>query len=694
MSRVKMSILFIVLMGSSSMGFGQVADTTVQKVQLEPVEIFPRFIPQPVLSLTASVQTVPESKIEIQHPGTLLPAFNTISGVRMEERSPGSYRISMRGSLIRSPFGIRNIKMYIDEFPLTDAGGNTYFNLLDPASIAAIHVLKGPDGSLYGANSGGVILIQPKGFNVNQNQASLLLSGGSYGQFLQQLSLQRRVNDNYSFSVDQSFTRSDGYRENTALNKKTFQTAHKYQYSRKNHLRILVLYSDLDYRTPGGLTESQMLEDPKMARQPSGPFPSAVEQKAGIHNKTFLGGIAHQADISDKFSHLMSVVGSFTDLENPFITNYEIRKEKNVGIRTWLSYKDTLNRQFQLQMQAGFEGQKGWNRIDNFDNDQGTATMPQSMDNLDNAVGSIFYRAMVILFKQWMIEASAGLNFARISYKQRFPVSTDPHGDISFGRIWMPRIATSFLLGEGIAIRGSVSKGYSLPAIAEVRSSDNIINTALEAEMGINYEAGMRVELPGRRFTADVSLYLYAMDNGIVRHLRDNGAEYYVNAGKIKQKGAEVFVSAQLLPAQDNRLIRMLSLQTAVSYNHYRFGRYQVDADDFSGNKVTGVPDWVWTNNMIMILTKRTSLNISHNYTSSMPLNDANAAYSAGYHLIQVKGTFNLMLTSTKRIQFFGGIDNLLNESYSLGNDINAFGNRFYNPAPMRNYYGGVEFRF
>src|SRR5690606_8225943 len=186
---------------------------------------------------------------------------NTLAGIRMEERSPGSYRLAMRGSLIRSPFGIRNIKIYLDEFPLTDAGGNTYLNLIDPASISSIHVLKGPDGSLYGANSGGVIRIQPKGFNVNQNQGSLLLSGGSFGLFQEQLSVQRKVNDKYSFSVDQSFTRSDGYRENSVLNKKTFQTAHKWQYSKNNVLRFLALYSDLIYHTPGGLTESQMQEN-------------------------------------------------------------------------------------------------------------------------------------------------------------------------------------------------------------------------------------------------------------------------------------------------------------------------------------------------------------------------------------------------------------------------------------------------
>lgn len=666
-------------------------DSLLQSHELEPVEIIARFNPEPILSLTASAQSILPLKLEIHHPATLLPAINTVTGVRMEERSPGSYRVAMRGSLIRSPFGIRNIKIYLDEFPLTDAGGNTYLNLIDPASISAIHVLKGPDGSLYGANSGGVIRIEPKGFNILQNQTSLILTGGSYGLFSEQLSLQRNVTDKYSFSLDHSFIHSDGYRENTAMQKKTIQTAHKWVYSRSNQLRLLAFFTDLHYLTPGGLTERQMRENPQMARPSVGTTPSAVEQKAGIHNKTFFIGVAHEAVLSDRLSHLVSVVGSFTNYENPFITNYEIRKEKNFGIRTWFSYKDSINNNIRFQMEAGLEGQSGLYRIDNFENERGKATLPQAMDNLNNTVGSFFYRASFTFFRKWTIESSVGLNNARIRYDQVYPVTLKGRGNIAFGSILMPRIATSYMLLEDFAIRGSVSKGYSLPAIAEVRSSDNVINTELKPETGINYEAGIRVGNPNRKFYVDMSWYYYIMDNGIVRHLRENGAEYYVNAGQMKQKGMEVFFSARLLKFTEERWVRTLKFQTAITLNNYRFGKYVVSTDDFSGNKLTGVPDKILANTLIIRLPRQIHMNISHTFNSTIPLNDANTVFSAKYNLIQIKGHWNLAYRHTKQLQLFIGIDNLLNEKYSLGNDINAFGNRYYNPAPPTNYYAGVK---
>jgi iron complex outermembrane receptor protein len=42
-------------------------------------------------------------------------------------------------------------------------------------------------------------------------------------------------------------------------------------------------------------------------------------------------------------------------------------------------------------------------------------------------------------------------------------------------------------------------------------------------------------------------------------------------------------------------------------------------------------------------------------------------------------------------LEIFAGVDNLLDATYSLGNDLNAFAGRFYQPAPTRNGYGGVK---
>jgi iron complex outermembrane receptor protein len=61
---------------------------------------------------------------------------------------------------------------------------------------------------------------------------------------------------------------------------------------------------------------------------------------------------------------------------------------------------------------------------------------------------------------------------------------------------------------------------------------------------------------------------------------------------------------------------------------------------------------------------------------------------------LQAKIGWKRQLRSSLGLELFAGADNLLNEQYSLGNDINAFGKRYYNPSPINNYFGGLIVNF
>src|SRR5438552_18433504 len=129
---------------------------------------------------SAAINYIGQTQLERFNNTNILPALNSTPGVRMEERSPGSYRMNIRGSTLRSPFGVRNVKIYWDEIPFTDAGGNTYLNRLSYYNFNSIEVIKGPGGSLYGAGTGGVILIhsQPASWQRGFDATALR---GSYG---------------------------------------------------------------------------------------------------------------------------------------------------------------------------------------------------------------------------------------------------------------------------------------------------------------------------------------------------------------------------------------------------------------------------------------------------------------------------------------------------------------------------------
>jgi iron complex outermembrane receptor protein len=46
------------------------------------------------------------------------------------------------------------------------------------------------------------------------------------------------------------------------------------------------------------------------------------------------------------------------------------------------------------------------------------------------------------------------------------------------------------------------------------------------------------------------------------------------------------------------------------------------------------------------------------------------------------------------QVEPYLGINNLFDESYNSNIRINAFGGRFFEPAPVRNYYAGIVMRF
>ncbi|MCE3260117.1 MAG: TonB-dependent receptor [Bacteroidetes bacterium] len=209
-----------------------------------------------LIRLPASVSKM--DSIQVYQTGVQsgLPVLNSIAGVRMEERSPGSYRLSIRGSLLRSPFGIRNTKVYLDECPFTNAAGETYLNLLDFNCVQSIEVLKGPDGSLFGANSSGVLRIDPVRHRTDSSFANFSVYGGSFGLRGEYVNAQQRFTRSI-MTLSQGWQQSEGYRDNSRFDRKYVHLSNRFNYFHGSQLRAFFLFSDLNYNTPGGLNLQQ-----------------------------------------------------------------------------------------------------------------------------------------------------------------------------------------------------------------------------------------------------------------------------------------------------------------------------------------------------------------------------------------------------------------------------------------------------
>ncbi|MCZ4221944.1 TonB-dependent receptor [Pedobacter rhodius] len=639
---------------------------------------------QPLIRSVSAVSLIDSNLIRNQQNSSLVSTFNSVAGVRMEERSPGSYRLSLRGSLLRSPFGIRNIKIYLDDFPLTDAGGNTYLNLLDVGTIGSMEIYKGPDASIFGANTGGAILINTPEI---RNKIEASLTGGSYGLFHQTANIQQTFR-NYKLSVTQGYQKSDGYRQNSAMDRKYFQTTQQWNYNASGFLKAFIFFSDLAYQTPGGLTAAQLAQDPKLARPATATIPGAITQQAAIYNKTIFAGLSNTYQIDKHFRHVIALFTSYTDFKNPFITNYEKRYESTLGLRTFLEYAQNTEN-FKWNAQGGIESSGTRTQVKNFNNNAGSAAAMQAYDDLKANQDFAFLRFNFDISSKLLIELASSLNFFNYKYESFFPKAIDLRKR-NFSAQLMPKLALSYLLNTEFSVRASVSKGYSPPTLAEVRSSDNNINNNLQAEKGWNYEMGLRYKTKNNRFYANGNLFQFQLKDAIVRRLNANDAEYFINAGGTKQKGIEIETVFWLI--QNNKgFLNALQLRSNYSYSHYRFESFINGTSDYSGNKLTGVPEHVLVSSLEFQFAKGFYLFGQHNYTSAIPLNDANTVFAKRYNLIEGKAGFRNLKIGKVNLEIFAGINNLLNENYSLGNDLNAANNRYFNPAAGRNYYTGLS---
>jgi iron complex outermembrane recepter protein len=638
---------------------------------LDPYTVTGYLYNRPLSESPASLGIISSSELERFTNTTFLPAINAIPGVRMEERSPASYRLSIRGSAIRSPFGVRNVKVYWNNLPFTDGGGNTYLNLFDYSSVDRIEIIKGPGGSLYGAGTGGVMILNSSARKKSGIEVSSLF--GSYGLKRYQIRGDL-VGNRLSASINVSRLGSDGYRDQSGVLRDVGNIELSYSLAATTTISVVGLYSDIFYETPGGLTLEQFDQNPTQARPAAGMFRSAVAQNANVKNTTAFGGLTFHHEWSKKFLTDLGVCFSNSDFRNFAIANYEKRDESNYGVRmenAILVHAGSVKG----KMTFGGEFQSMNSPINVYENNEGVAGALLIADELKSNQTTAFVQAELDLPHQIFITAGSSESWINYDFARRFPDQASE--EKRFDAVFSPRIALLKKIGK-FSVYTSASKGFSPPTLAEVRPSTNVFNANLFPEKGINYEVGVRAQLG--KFNFDLTQYFFRLRETIVLDRVENGAEYFVNAGKTNQRGTELTLSWSPL--------KELKTWGSLSYSHYRF----VDYGDFSGNEITGVPATTAVAGVDANLSFGLYFNTTFTHTDEIPLNDANEFYADDYFLVATRVGFRKTFDNRYTIDTFFAVDNLFDEKYSLGNDLNARGMRFYNAAPGTNYSAGIKF--
>ena len=635
---------------------------------------------RPLLEQSAAISVVSERDFNRFNEISPVNAFNQKAGVRIEERAPASYRVSIRGSSLRSPFGVRNVKVYWNEVPFTSPDGTTALNLLDLSNIRTSEIIKGPSGSIYGAGNGGAISLfsQP---NLSENRISTDYLAGDFGLSRFRLGLSQQVGNG---GIEASYVsqKSDGYREHSAVDRQVFQLGGFFPVSEKQEIRTQLLISDLDYQIPGALNEAQVTANPKQAR------PGSVNQNSSISQQAILLSLGHLYRFSEKTSNNTTIYLNTNNFENPFILDYKKELGFGYGARTKFTHETKLGGKA-LRLIAGAEFQNAITDAQNFGNRAGKADTVRFADKLRTYQGFFFQQAELNLTEKLLVTLGLSENFSGYEIDRQIDASGGKTGvqTRTFDPIVVPRAALNYRLNPFSSVYGSISSGFSPPTIDEVRTNEGSLNLDLEAEKGVNYEIGYR--LGKEKFNLELIAYYLKLDETITTFTNANGVVLFRNAGSTDQKGIEASLDYAIL-RNAGGFIKDFLVGTAYTGQFFTFVDYKKQTNDFSGNDLTGVPP----HNVVSRLDIRTTLgiylNFTHQFTEKTPLNDANTVFQESYELVNLRAGWMKSLGNFD-LELFAGVDNLLDESYSLGNDLNAFAGRFYQPAPTRNWYGGVK---
>jgi len=676
---MKFLLNFLSLLCISTFSLAQAdSSKTLQEVTVRGFETR-----QTSLQTPASISRISAEDISRHTLSDPLPVFNSQAGIRMEERSPGSYRLTLRGSSLRSPFGVRNVKIYWNGIPMSDANGTTYFNQVDFNTLGSIEILKGPAGSIFGAGYGGVVQLNTLAATPG-HEFSGGFQAGSYASFAGNARY-RYASQRMNLLAAFSGRGSDGYRDHAGMSGYNGVFSCSFFVGGGHTLTFSYTGAHIDYLTPGGLTLAQMEADRRASRPATPALPSARDQHAGIIQTYHLSGITHEWQMAAKTSLTTTLFYSANDLTNPFITSYEERDEKTTGYRL-------LGRKVwgKTILYAGSEGiftSSGFYVSENNLGQKGAF-----LYDTDLVSRQLSHFVQVQLSLPGRVEITGGLSYNTQLYHNE---TLEANGEAlrvreKPGLPWSPRIAVLKSLNARTGLYYTFSNGYSPPTAQEMTANfENGQNVSLRAEKGVSHEIGLKSQWT-RTFRTEIAAYHQVVRNALVRHVLDNGGEYFQNTGRIIQKGLEI--TNRLTLENRESFIRSTDLLLNLTLNNFRFGSYVNEGTDLRGKKLPGAPGTSVALSGRWVQRKGVYLTTDLHFISDMFLNNQNTLSSKAYTTTRLRAGWKLAVGPQTHLNFYGGADNLLNEKYSLGFDFNAIGSRFYNPAPLRNYHAGVAF--
>ncbi len=640
-------------------------------------------LPSHWIDVAQSVSVVRSEQIQRTQPQiTLDESLQGIPGVFI--LNPNNYaqdtRIAIRGFGARANFGIRGIRLIIDGIPATTPDGQGEVDGMDLGSAARIEVLRGPSAAYYGTASGGVIRIITES-GTDEPFLETRLTGGGFGLLNWQFKAGGQE-EAFNYLISGGYLAYDGYRahsktENTKLNGKL-----RYQISERQHLQLVFNVIDFPLQDdPGGLTRQEAMDDPRQARDRNLQFDGGES----VRQERF--GITYGLDLDDLSSLEIRLFHTQRDFSNrlPFESGGQVDLDRTFrGSR--IAYKFDGERT-RFNTGIDFDNQDdSRQRYDNLDGIRGPLVLDQ--DEHVRSVG-IFIVNETELFPN--VHLSSALRYDEVAFDVRDDLlnNGDDSGAISFSE-FSPTVGVNRRLSDKSAIYATVSKSFETPTTTEFDNPEGDgFNTDLEAQKAQNFEVGTRgvATVGWVRLEYNLALFHVDIEDALVPFELPEypDREFFRNAGESTRRGFEAQLRAKLGAG--------FSLGIDYTWSDFSYDEFTTDSSDFSGMRIPGIPRHFgsivldYESPSGLFATWQTRL------VGSFYANDANSERINSYTTSDFSMGYRFE-TGNWLIEPFFRVSNVMNKSYSANVRINAFGGRYFEPAPSRQYIGGIRLRY
>ena len=578
-------------------------------------------------------------------------------------------RISIRGFGSRANFGVRGIKIYVDGLPETFVDGQSQLDNINLEIINQLEVLRGVNSSFYGNSSGGIISISTIDF-FEKDFIKTNLSAGSFESL--KINLTSGINLNKGkiiFHLNRSS--SNGFRNNSKFLNHNFNFKYLRKFD-KGDFKIIANILDSPYaKDPGGLTKGEVESNRKQARKRNVDFNSGekVNQfKIGLLLNNQIGDfkLRNKLFFNNRlfYGKLPYARGGIIDLKKNFLGyNLNISKEKIL--------KQNLGLEINIQNDERL-------RFFNINGNRGELVMNQ--DEKFNNFSTYYSNSL----KAGKFTFNASLRFDNNTVKYDDFIN-NKNGSIKLNSTSLSS-NINYNINDSNEIYVNYSNGFETPTLNEF--SSNISNTGfnenLDSSKYNNYEIGFSNFNSLSNLNYRIIYFKSYSKNEIVSYQLEDFPDqnFYRNSGKTSRSGIESEINF--------KVNQKLKLNLISTIGNYKFVKYEVNGQDFSNNRIAGLPKNQHVFNLNYSLTKKINLILDFKMFGNMYADNANKTIINDYKKIDLT-IFKDFNISSKNWNGFISINNLTNTKYFDNIRINAFGSRYYEPASGLNFMLGIR---